>query len=171
MANYKLFDKRIFAILPVMQSYQLKYLTGKRLQTFLAVADRIIPPDADSPGGGTLQTAGVVDWALDKMPDDLRKKILLFIIVIELLGVFFGGKPFSKNSDAAKDRQLRWLESNPIRLFRMGFFGVKTYICMGYYTREDVWNTFDYDGPVVRERPYVDAMIREMCQGKVEVLA
>lgn len=154
-----------------MQTYRLKHLTGKKLQTFLAVADRIIPPDTDSSGAGTLQTAGVVDWALDKMPVDLRKKVLLFITVIELFGFFFGGKFFSKNNDAAKDRELRWLENSPIRLFRMGFFGVKTYICMGYYTREDVWKTFDYDGPVVRERPYVDEVIREMCQGKVEVVA
>jgi hypothetical protein len=42
---------------------------------------------------------------------------------------------------------------------------------MGYYTREDVWKTFDYDGPIVSERPYIDSEIREMCQGKIEVTA
>lgn len=153
-----------------MQTYRLQHLTGKRLQTFLAVADRIIPADADSTGGGTLQTAGIVDWSLNKMPADLRKKVLLFITVIELFGFFFGGQSFSKNSNAAKDRELHWLENNRIRLFRMGFFGVKTYICMGYYTREDVWKTFNYDGPIVRERLYADTMIREMCQGKIEII-
>lgn len=152
-------------------SYQLKHLTGNKLKTFLALADRIIPPDEDSPGGGTLQTAGVVDWALDKMPVELRKKILLFLSVIELLGFFFGGKSFSKNSPAAQDRELRWLENNPLRLFRMGFFGVKTYACMGYYTREDVWKTFDYDGPVVGNKPYAETEIRDLCQGKMEVAA
>ena len=153
-----------------MQSYKLRHLTGKKLKTFLAVADRIIPADSDSPGGGTLQTAGMVDWALDKMPADLRKKFMLFFAVIEILGIFFGGRPFSKNSDASKDRQLKWLESNPLRLFRMGFFGVKTYICMGYYTREDIWKTFSYEGPVVKERPYVDSLIREMAQAKVQIV-
>ena len=151
-------------------TYRLKHLTGKKLKTFLAVADRIIPTDDSSPGGGTMLTAGVVDWALDKMPADLRKKILLFFTVIEIFGFFFGGKPFSKNSNAAKDRELRWLENNPLRLFRMGFFGVKTYICMGYYTREDIWKTFNYDGPVVKERPYTDSIIREMTQAKVQIV-
>lgn len=151
-------------------AYHLRYLRGSRLSTFLAAADRIIPPDADTPGGGTLLTAGVTDWALHKMPAGLRKKFLFFLTVVEVLGFFFGGKPFTKNSDAAKDRELRWLESNPLRLFRMGFFGVKTYICMGYYTREDIWKTFDYDGPVVGNKPYVDSVIRALCQGKMEVI-
>jgi len=153
-----------------MSTYRLQHLTGNKLKTFLAVADRIIPPDDDSPGGGTMQTAGVVDWALDKMPKGLRKRIMLFITVIEILGYFFGGKPFSKCNPSVQDRELKWLENTPLRLFRMGFFGVKTYVCMGYYTREDVWRTFDYDGPVVKERAYVDSIIREMCQSKVEVV-
>ncbi|GIV33444.1 MAG: hypothetical protein KatS3mg031_0979 [Chitinophagales bacterium] len=157
--------------MPMATVYKLRHLTGNRLKTFLAVADRIIPADDDAPGGGTMLTAGIVDWALDKMPAPLRKKFLLFITVIGLSGYLFSGKPFSKCSPETQDRILKWLENNPLRLFRMGFFGVKTYVCMGYYTREDIWKTFEYDGPVVSERPYVDSAIREMCKGKVEVIA
>ncbi|OQY56774.1 MAG: hypothetical protein B6245_17905, partial [Desulfobacteraceae bacterium 4572_88] len=52
-------------------------------------------------------------------------RFLLFIMIVEIMGIFFGGKPFTKNSAKAKDRQLRWMESGPIRVFRMGFFGLK----------------------------------------------
>ncbi len=152
-----------------MSTYRLQHLTGTKLKTFLAIANRIIPPDTDSPGGGTMQTAGVVDWALNKMPEPLRKKILLFITVVEMFGFFFGGKPFSKCNLSAQDRALKWFENNPLRIFRMGFFGVKTYACMGYYTREDVWKTFDYDGPVVNDRKYVDSTIRQMERGIMQV--
>ena len=152
-------------------SYQCQFLTGSKLKIFLAVADRIIPPDEDSPGGGTMLTVGVVDWALQRMPEHLRKKFLLFFMVTEFLGFFFGGKPFTKNDEARKDKQLKWMENGPIKLFRMGFFGVKTYICMGYYTREDIWPTFDYDGPILADREYVDPVIRKICEGKIEVSA
>lgn len=152
-----------------MSTYRLKHLTGTKLKTFLAIADRIIPADEESPGGGTMLTAGVVDWALDKMAEPLRKKMLLFIMVVEIFGFFFGGKPFSKCSSSAQDRALLWFENNPLRLFRMGFFGVKTYACMGYYTREDIWKTFDYDGPVVNNREYVDPTIRQMEMGIMQV--
>ncbi len=153
-----------------MSTYRLQHLTGTRLKTFLAVANRIIPIDDDSPGGGTMLTAGVVDWALDKMPEKLSGKFMLFITVVGIFGYFFGGRSFSKCSPETQDRILKWLENNPLSLFRMGFFGVRTYVCMGYYSREDIWKTFDYDGPVVKERTYIDSAIREMCEAKVEVV-
>lgn len=152
-------------------TYQCKYLTGTKLQVFLAIAGRIVPPYGDNPGGATLATAGVVDWSMNKMPPDLRGKLLLFLTVSNTLGYFFGGSSFVKNSPDAQDRQLRWMESGPIKLFRMGFFGVKTYACMGHYTREEVWPSFNYDGPILPERPYPDTVIRGISQGKIKVLA
>ena len=150
-------------------TYTLKYLTGSKLENFLAVANQIIPPDEYSPGGGTMLTAGVVDWSLDKMPGDLRKKLLLFIKVIGFMGYFFAGKTFAKCSEPEQEKILKWLENNPLRLFRMGFFGVKTYVTMGYYTRDDIWKTFKYDGPVVSERNYVDPVIRDLCLGTADI--
>ena len=151
--------------------YKCKYLTGRRLRIFLAIADRIIPRDEESPGGGAMLTAGVVDWAMNRMSPPLRNLLLAFLLGVDLLGIFFGGRPFIQNSDAAKDRELRWMESCSISRFRMGFFGLKTYVSMGYYTREDVWKTIGYEGPLVPDRPYPDPVIRELCQGRMEVVA
>ncbi len=151
------------------EEYKLKYLTGRKLKTFLAIADRIIPSDEDSPGAGQMQTAGVVDWALERMPEGLRKQFLLLISAFELLGILFGGRPFSKNSEKARDRQLAWFESAPIQPLRMGFFGLKSYVCMGYYTREDIWKTLNYDGPLLPDRPYADPVVRKLCQDEMKV--
>lgn len=149
--------------------YRCKYLTGRRLKIFLSVADRILPPD-DSPGGGTMATAGVADWALERMPVSLRSLFLRSFILVEIIGIFFGGRLFTMNSNAVKDRQLKWMENCPIRLLRMAFFGIKSYICMGYYTREDVWQSIGYEGPFETDRPYVDPVIRAICQGRMEVV-
>lgn len=151
------------------QVYKLKYLRGRKLKVFLAVADRIIPPDQDAPGGGTMLSAGIVDWSMDRMEPSLRKQLLALMMAVEFMGVFFGGKPFTMNGDKAKDRQLRWLESSPVSRLRMGFFGLKTYTSMGYYTREDVWKTIGYDGPVLPDRPYHEHAIRSLCKGEMEV--
>jgi len=151
-------------------TYHLEHLRGRKLKVFLAVADRIVPPDEVSPGGGTMATAGVVDWALGRLDPELRKLILTFMLLVEYLGIFFGGRPFSKNSAHARDRQLRWMENCGIAKFRMGFFGLKSYVCMGYYTREDVWATFDYGGPYVPDRGFPDNTIRLLCQKKLEVV-
>ncbi len=150
-------------------SYQCKYLTGHERRVFLSIADCIIPPDKESPGAGDMHTVGIADWALGRMPVDLRTRFLLFIMIVEIMGIFFGGKPFTKNSAKAKDRQLRWMESGPIRVFKMGFFGLKNYVCMGYYTRENIWQQIGYDGPGVPDQPYPDPVIRGICQGSVAI--
>ncbi len=149
--------------------YRLEYLRGRKLKVFLAVADRIIPPEPDCPGGGTMAAAGVVDWAMRRIDDSLRKQLLGLLLGVEVLGIFFGGLPFTMNGDGAKDRQLRWMESCPIPPLRMGFFGLKSYVCMGYYTREDVWPTINYGGPLLPERQYADPVARKLCSGEMEV--
>ena len=149
--------------------YKCKYLTGRKLRVFLSVADRIIPSD-DTPGGGTMTTAGVADWALDRLKKSIRSQLLLSFLIVEIMGIFFGGRFFTRNTDAAKDRQLQWMEKNRIRIFRMMFFGIKSYICMGYYTREDVWQSIGYEGPLEIDRSYVDPDIRSICDGRMEVV-
>lgn len=114
--------------------------------------------------------AGIVDWAIDHMEPDLRKMLLLFLTVFEYLGFIFGLKPFSKLSPERQDRQLRWLERFPIGKIRMGFFGLKTYSCMGYYSLEKVWPTIGYGGPLVADRAFPDETIRALQKGQLEVL-
>ena len=152
-----------------METYQLQHLTGRRLRVFLAAADRIIPSDDVSHSGGSLETAAIVDWTLARMDPDMRKLFLTFLVAVEVLGVFFGGRPFTRNSASVQDRQLRWLESAPISKIRLGFFGLKNYACMGYYTREDVWADIGYGGPHVPDRASPDATIRLLQQTKLRV--
>lgn len=152
-------------------TYRCKYLTGKKLEVFLAAADCIVPPDGDTPGAGTMATAGIVDWSLGRLEPDLRKKLLLLFTVIEILGFFFCGKPFTRAGIAGRERLLRWMENNPVGALRLGFFGLKTYICMGYYTREDIWKTIGYEGPVRYDVPYPDDTIRALSQNRMEVTA
>lgn len=151
------------------QVYKLRYLTGRKLKVFLAAADRIVPPDDEAPGGGSMATAGIADWAMDRMDPSLRSQILFFLLALEFLGILFGGRTFSGNSEAARDRELRFLENSALRPLRMGFFGLKSYVNMGYYTREDVWKTFDYQGPLVPDRPFPDPVIRALARGEMEV--
>jgi hypothetical protein len=85
------------------------------------------------------------------------------------LGFFFGGKSFSKATDKNQDRLLSWMEKNPVSTLRLGFFGLKTYICLGYYSREDVWKNIKYDGPIRYNQHYHDITLRGITQNKVEI--
>ncbi|MCC6142971.1 MAG: gluconate 2-dehydrogenase subunit 3 family protein [Candidatus Hydrogenedentes bacterium] len=149
--------------------YVLQYLTGRRLQVFLAVANRIVPADAESAGAGTVETAAVVDWALRRLDPKLREMFLKLLVAVDVMGVFFGGRRFTRNSAAAQNRQLHWLENAPISKLRMGFFGLKSYVCMGYYTRESTWHEIHYAGPHLHDRAYPDPVIRQLCREALPV--
>lgn len=150
-------------------TYKIQFLKGRKLQTFIAIADTVIPASEGFRSGGDLQTAAVVDWALRRMPNDLRSKLLLFITIIYFLGFFVGGKNFSKLSYHQRAKLLRWLENSKIGLLRVGFFGIKNYACMGYFTRENTWQYFNYDGPILPERNFPDPIIRLLSQGKIKI--
>ncbi len=141
-----------------------RFLIGRRLRIFMAAADRIVPMDGVSPGAGTPETAAVADWALGRLAPDLRRRFLIFLFLLDVLGIFFGGRPFSNNRPADRDRQLRWMSRSRLRPLRMGVFGLKSYVCMGYYTREPVWKIIGYGGPLEPWRTYPDPDIRSLCR-------
>jgi len=149
--------------------YNCKYIKGHRLKTIRAAANCIIPEHAGLSSGGTLETAAVVDWAIDQMPKELRVQFLLFISIVNASGIFFGGRPFHRLSYQDQIRQLKWMESSPLAPFRLGFMGLKNYICMGYFTREQNWSDIKYQGPILYDQPSPDDIIRKLCQGKIGI--
>lgn len=147
-------------------AYEPQYLKGRGLKIFLAVADTILPADEHSPSGNDPTTAKVVDWAMQRLPGNLRRQFQVLLFLVEILGLFFGGRFFSSNTASNRARQLAWMESSPIRLLRMGFFGLKNYVCMGYYTREHIWPLIGFEGPMNPDIPYQDPSIRALCQAQ-----
>ena len=85
-----------------MSTYQLQHLTGRKLRVFLAVAGRIVPADEHDGGAGTPATAAMVDWALNRLDPDLRKLFLVFLVVTDFLGVFFGGRTLNSITPSSR---------------------------------------------------------------------
>jgi len=134
---------------------------GRRLQTFLAFADRILPADDTGPGAGTLETARLVDHCIFQMSPQIPRLIRLFLLVFEIFGVFFGLRGFSRLSPARQERQMRWFENNPIPRLRLGFYGLKTFVWYGYYNRTASWEAIGYSGPLL-DRPFPDEALRKL---------
>jgi len=149
--------------------YKCQYIKGHRLRTILAAADCIIPAHGHLESAGSMKTIGVMDHAISQMPSQLRFQFLLFISIVHVLGIFFGGRCFARNRQSDQIRQLRWMERSVIRGFRMGFLGLKSYICMGYFTRESTWVGIHYGGPLKYDQSPPDLMIRNLCQNKCKI--
>jgi len=140
---------------------ELRLFRGRRLKTFLAFADRILPPEGDQPGAGTMETARLVDHCIFQMRPEIPRLLRVFLIVFEWFGIVFGLRGFSNLSPARQERQMRWFENNPIPKLRLGFFGLKTFVWYGYYNRTASWAAIGYSGPRV-DRPFPDATLRDL---------
>ena len=148
--------------------YQFRCLTGRRLKTFLAIAEEIVPPDDAGPGGNTIAAAALADWAISRLDPGLQKLFLTFLLAWELMGFLFGGKPFTRLGSKARQRQMRWFERAPIPPLRTGFLGVRAMALMGVYCREDSWPAIGYGGPLLFDRLFPDPIARALQKGRVE---
>jgi hypothetical protein len=151
------------------QQYQPKYLHKKRAEIMFAIIEAMISPLHGAPPPASTTTLALVDWALTRLDQDNRKKILVLLKIANLLGFFFGGKTLRHNSLHARRRQLRWMEQNPISLVRLGFFGLRNYISMGYFAQVSVWQAIHYQGPV-KAQGYPEPTPQQLSQGRMEVI-
>jgi hypothetical protein len=78
---------------------------------------------------------------------------LLFLFVIEICAIFRYGTRFSNLTLTKRARFLAYFENSVIPPFRQGFFGVKTFVLMGYYGSEVAWSELQYPGPR-RDAPF-----------------
>lgn len=101
---------------------------------FRAVAVTVVPEAAALDEAGWRDLEAIVENALTQRPPRLRRQLLLFMRVIELLPAVRGPR-FSVLPLAARVRFLAALERAPLLLVRRGFWGVRTLILMGYYAR------------------------------------
>jgi hypothetical protein len=117
-------------------------------RTFRAAGSCIVPDEPGSPGGGSEQVLCVADAMLARRPQADQRKIAAFLRALELLPLVRYGRRFSALRAEQRARVLGFLGSTTISpLLRLGTFGIKTYVLMGYYGSESTWAELSYPGP------------------------
>ena len=114
--------------------------------TFRAVARTVVPDTAqlNEAGWGVLE--GIVEGALAERPPRMRRQLVLFIRVIDLLPLVRHGRRFGSLPAAARVRLLERLEDSPILLLRRGFWGLRTLVYMGWYAQPGTAERIGYRG-------------------------
>lgn len=109
-----------------------------------ALALAIVPETRDLDESGWSSLEHVVSGALLDRPPTVVRQFRLLVRVIMILPVFRYGRTFRGLSPDRQARFLRGLESSPSLLIRRGFWGVRTLVYMGYYSRPDVQRAIGY---------------------------
>ena len=130
---------------------------------FRALATTIVPEAAALRDGDWAEVERIVGEALGKRPAGIRRQLLVFIRLLDLLPVFRWGRTFRRLDDDRRRRFLRGIQDARPLLLRRGFWGVRTLVFMGYYARPEAYAQVGY-GAKLRgwlEHPMAPAAARE----------
>jgi hypothetical protein len=128
-----------------VQKYAFFSETSAR--TFRSAALVIVPEDPGSPGGAADDVLEIADRMFARRPAADRKLFATFLGVLERLPVLRYGRAFSRLSAERRARVLGWFENNRVARLRQGFFGLKTFVLMGYYGSQQRFAELGYPGP------------------------
>lgn len=113
--------------------------------TFRALVIAIVP-EAHALGAREWdELEGIVEAALAKRPPALRRQLLLFIRLLNLLPAARWGRTFERLDGVQRARFLAALERSRVFLLRRGFWGIRTLAFMGYYARPGAYRDIGYD--------------------------
>jgi hypothetical protein len=110
----------------------------------MAVARRIVPVAASLDEAGTGRFLALVDAALIIKPPAILARFKFFLSILRWAPALLFFRPLDRLAPERQDAVLCWLQSSPIRLLRVGVWGLKTLCFMGYYGQPEVGAAIGY---------------------------
>lgn len=109
-----------------------------------AVVCTVVPEAAalDEQGWAHLET--LVEDALRSRPRRLQSRVRLFLRLIQWMPLARYGRPFTSLDPGRRAGFLRFLENHRLRLIRLGFWGLRTLVLLGYYGRPEAAHAIGY---------------------------
>jgi len=80
---------------------------------------------------------------------DTQKKLKLFISLISLLSFFYTARAFEKLSFEKRQSYIDRLFNFPLSKIISALTGLRTLCFISYYSLKEVWNSINYDGPIL----------------------
>jgi len=105
-------------------------------RTFRAAARTVVPESEGLDEAGWRELESTVEATLAARPRRLQRQLVLFVRVLDLLPVLRHGRRFHALPPASRTRVLESLQDSALLLLRRGFWGLRTLVYMGYYTRD-----------------------------------
>ena len=111
---------------------------------FRAAAAAFVPETAAADAATWERLEEVVATALAARPPRLRRQILLFIRLLDLLALARYGKRLAALDSARRSRLLQRLGASRLLLVRRGVWGLRTLVQMGWYGQPEIQQRLGY---------------------------
>lgn len=112
---------------------------------FRALVHSIVPETTSLDDEGWAELEAIVENALSKRPAAMRRQLVVFVRLLDFLPRLRWLRPFRKLSVEKRARFLRAVQGSRVFLLRRGFWGLRTLVYMGYYSRPEAYAEIGYD--------------------------
>jgi hypothetical protein len=109
-----------------------------------AIATTVVPESSTLDDRAWTEVDAVIEQALGQRGPRVARQVTLFLRLLQTLPVARHGRPLTALSMPQRVAFLESIERSPMLLVRRGFWGIRTLIFMGYYTRADVVESIGY---------------------------
>lgn len=103
--------------------------------TFRAVATTLVPDASELDETAWSELEAIVEEALATRPAAIRRGLRLFLRAIRWGPIVRYGRTFTALGARRRRRVLGYLQDHGIERIRLGFWGLRTLVFMGYYGR------------------------------------
>lgn len=121
-----------------------RFLSGQRLRRFEALQADLVPRSRHFDEAARIASRRLVDDFVGTMPASNQRKLGLFLLIIDVLALLTGLRPYRALPEARRLRLLAWLFDAPIGLLRKGFWGLNSLARLGVYGNPAIWPEIGY---------------------------
>lgn len=108
---------------------------GPVRDAFRALATTIVPEATKLPPAEWEEVEVIVERGVANRPAKIRRQLRLFVTILMVLPLFRFGRTFRALDEDQRTRFLLSIQDSPLLLLRRGFWGIRTLVFMGYYSR------------------------------------
>jgi len=116
--------------------------------TFRAVATTIVPEAVKLRPDEWGEVESIIEQGLASRPASIRRQLRLFVRILGLLPLVRFGRTFRHLDEERRTRFLLAIQDAPLLLLRRGFWGIRTLVYMGYYSRAAARDEIGYRADV-----------------------
>jgi hypothetical protein len=117
---------------------------GPVKDVFREVAKSIVPEAEGLDEQSWVEMEAIIERGLASRPAKIRRQLRLFVRALNLLPIRSYGKSFRSLDREKRTAFLLSVENSPLVLLRRGFWGLRTFVFMGYYNLDSVREAIGY---------------------------
>ena len=117
---------------------------GPVRESFRALAVTIVPEAVSLDARAWDDLERIVEEGLASRPAAIRRQLRFLVRLLDLLPVFRFGRTFRSLDPSRRTAFLLAVQDAPVLLLRRGFWGLRTLVYMGYYSRQEARDAIGY---------------------------